>query len=562
MWISTLNNGLFHWNIKQKVLIHYKKQIDKEITLGPIDDQIQHICYDYEKNIVISTKNGLSIFNPATKLFRHFPPLFNNKKGLPARNIKYAFDDGNKIWLATYGSGLQCLDKKTGTFHGITTKEGLPNDALYSVIPDGNGKLWLGTNNGLAVFDPQNKNIVNFNSFDGLPDNEFNGFSATQSERGFLLYSTLNGIVKVDTRRTPSTEKQLHLVVTKFEASNGRIDSIYNTYKKIRYELPPGYNTLYISFALLLNTAPNRYKYKIKLEGYDDNWISLQDANFIRINQLKPGKYTLTVQADDVFTKTKHESKKIYITIKPYWYQHFIFKSILFTLCIVTIILLISQYIKNKLQRQKAEYIKTIAIQNERQRISYEIHDDIGASLSAIKLLTELIIKKSSQNETQKITEIYNAVGDLNTKIREVIWSLNIENDYLDKLINYLEKDAHKLFQNSSIKLSINTPSSVPNIELSGEKRRNISLILRESLHNVIKHSNSNYCNVRFQIYGNVLKIEITDDGHGVEHKIENITTNGLKSIKKRIDLLHGTFSISKGEKTILTFYIPLNSTL
>ncbi|MEJ7741737.1 MAG: two-component regulator propeller domain-containing protein [Nocardioidaceae bacterium] len=172
-----------------------------------------------EKDLILCTKFGFSIFYPSADSFLNLLPGKNYPYELPARNVKYAYDDGKFIWITTYGAGVQKFDKVKHTFTGITTKEGLPNDAVYAVIPDDNGKMWISTNNGLASYNIQSGAVQTFTTQDGLPENEFNGYSAYRSNSGKIFYSTLNGIVSINRRIDVSNPYSPNIVITHFEAN-------------------------------------------------------------------------------------------------------------------------------------------------------------------------------------------------------------------------------------------------------------------------------------------------------------------------------------------------------
>ncbi|HYH16863.1 MAG TPA: two-component regulator propeller domain-containing protein, partial [Flavisolibacter sp.] len=195
-WIASFTTGLFRWNYRMHKLQQFIKN-EKQPDQGPVDNQLQKIVPTKGGHLILCTKYGFSVFDPSSNRFENVPPGKNYPYELPARNVKYAYDDGSAIWVTTYGAGVQKWDKVKRVFTGYTTTEGLPNDAVYSVIPDNYGRLWMGTNNGLAVLDPKSGKIRTYTTKDGLPDNEFNGHSAYKSASGKLFYSTLNGIISV-----------------------------------------------------------------------------------------------------------------------------------------------------------------------------------------------------------------------------------------------------------------------------------------------------------------------------------------------------------------------------
>ncbi|HKC36167.1 MAG TPA: ATP-binding protein, partial [Chitinophagaceae bacterium] len=146
--------------------------------------------------------------------------------------------------------------------------------------------------------------------------------------------------------------------------------------------------------------------------------------------------------------------------------------------------------------------------------------------------------------------------GDISSKMKEVIWSLNTENDQLSSLISYIQRQARSWLENYPCQLHITIPEKIPDLEISGESRRNIFLTVKEAVHNIIKHSGANKVNINIACNEQLI-ISVSDNGKGI-HIDENINTgNGLKNMKQRIHQLNGKFLIQNHEGITLTFEIP-----
>lgn len=187
-----------------------------------------------------------------------------------------------------------------------------------------------------------------------------------------------------------------------------------------------------------------------------------------------------------------------------------------------------------KQQQLEAEIEKMNALQSERDRISIDMHDDLGSGLSSIKLISELLKKKHKDEETQNdLNQIVEYATELTSTMREMVWSLNPRNDRLDKFIYYVQQYAHQFFEPSGIQLHIDIPSDIPETTLNGFVRRNLFLCIKEIFNNIIKHSEANKVRVTLQLNNNEIHISIQDNGKGIS--AESKINNGLYNIKKRI---------------------------
>ena len=163
------------------------------------------------------------------------------------------------------------------------------------------------------------------------------------------------------------------------------------------------------------------------------------------------------------------------------------------------------------------------------------------------------------QQSISEIEKIYQSVGDVSARMKEVIWSLNTENDSLISLINYLQKQAWLMMEHYPGKLTVSIPDTIPDVQISGEARRHIYLAVKEALHNIIKHSGAGKAELIITC-GDKLCIAVSDNGKGID-SLENIPAgNGLKNMRSRMKQLNGNFFIKNREGLTLTFEIPLQS--
>ena len=214
-----------------------------------------------------------------------------------------------------------------------------------------------------------------------------------------------------------------------------------------------------------------------------------------------------------------------------------------------------------KAQNQLKEYEKEIAVykaqQEERERISADMHDELGSGMTAIRLMSEIARNKMKENTPPEIEKISSSADDILNKMNAIIWSMNSGNDTLDNLISYIRSWSQEYFENTSIACSILTPVQIPEKEISGNKRRNIFLCVKESLNNVLKHSSATIVTIKITTNQN-LTIEIADNGIGIDMQNLRRFGNGLKNIAHRMETINGSFNIENRNGTVTTLELPL----
>lgn len=216
---------------------------------------------------------------------------------------------------------------------------------------------------------------------------------------------------------------------------------------------------------------------------------------------------------------------------------------------------------KLKLETERKELEKQVAVlaakQDERNRISTDMHDELGSGVTAIRLMSEIVKSKMKEQTLPEIEKISHSANELINKMNTIIWTMTSSNDSVENLIAYIRSYAVEFFENTAIDCYFSMPASIPPIEISGEKRRNIFLSVKESLTNVLKHSQSTVVRINVTI-SDRLVIEIQDDGVGINMEKLRKFGNGLNNMKKRMASIEGEFNIENHEGTLTTFYLKL----
>ncbi len=217
--------------------------------------------------------------------------------------------------------------------------------------------------------------------------------------------------------------------------------------------------------------------------------------------------------------------------------------------------------IKQEADRQ--EYEKQIAVlsaqQDERSRISADMHDELGSGVTAIRLLSEIARQKTKQQPVEEISRISYNANELMTKMNAIIWSMNPGNDTVNSLVAYIRSYASEYLDNFDMDYHINVPTDIPDTDVSGVKRRNIFLVLKESINNVMKHAKATQVEINIGFAGNTMLIEIADNGKGIDPEKLNQFGNGLKNMQRRMEGIGGSFSILNNNGTTVKLEMPLH---
>lgn len=201
-------------------------------------------------------------------------------------------------------------------------------------------------------------------------------------------------------------------------------------------------------------------------------------------------------------------------------------------------------------QRQRAVLV-------ERERIIADLHDDVGGGLSSIRMMSDLMAQQAGQENTSNTVsfaqKISSTAKDIAQRMHTIIWSLNMENDTLQNMVEYVRQYGVSFFENSPVKFTANNDHNIdPGIQLKGGVRKNLFLIIKEAFHNILKHATASEAYLHVSIEGNKLLIEVKDNGTGIRNP--NQFGNGIRNMRKRAEEINGKLTInSNGGTQILT---------
>lgn len=209
-----------------------------------------------------------------------------------------------------------------------------------------------------------------------------------------------------------------------------------------------------------------------------------------------------------------------------------------------------NQLLQKELEKQKS-------IEAERERISHDMHDDLGAGISALKLQAEFLKQRAEDDDLKNdIDELLKTSEEMNLSMREMLWSLNSGNDTLGSFVDYSKMYAHNFLKKTNIQLNIEEENVVSETIITTEQRRNLFLCLKEALNNAYKHSQSNQLKLSFIQKEKEFMMKISDNGIGINH--EKSEGNGLRNMKRRMQEQNGHCEITTENGTHLFFRIEL----
>ncbi len=574
IWCGTPLRGLEKFDPKTGHSFKYKNIPGDPQSLS--QNNITFISENHEGKLLLGTwGGGLNIMDKKTGKFKVYKNIPEDTNTISNNTICAVYEDDKGLLYIGTANGLDIFNPATGKAKKYFQKDGLSGDVIYSIARDKKGFFWLGTNKGItkASFKNGVMSVKKFDIRDGLPSNEFNSTAICQTRDGHIYSGTNTGFTVFHPDSIKDNPYIPPVYITDFQVFNKSLsldDPLHILKKLIAYTdtivLSYKQNVFSFEFAALNYQIPEKNDYAYKMEGFDKDW-NYTDASkrIATYTNLDPGEYTFRVKAsnNDGIWNEKGVSLRIIIT-PPYW-QTWWFRSIMI-LSLALILGGIVYYVStSRLKKRLAEVQKQREIEAVRARISRDIHDDVGAGLSKIALMSEMGKINSAENaETNlRFGQLSKTASEMIDSLHEIIWAINPKHDTLRSFFGYVRSFTFDFFENTGINYTIDFPPEVEDIHLTPEFRRNIFMIVKETFNNIIRHSKAKNVHLDFSVSGNDFLFKIQDDGIGLGKQTESEFGNGLINMQQRAESLNCTFSINDApiKGVLVTISGKLNET-
>lgn len=543
IWVG--GNALSMYDKKTLQTITYEHRVDDPTSLSSIPVTV--VYEDRQGILWVGTQNGLNKFNRARQNFTHYFSEPSNPNSLSNDYIKSIFEDrDSNLWIGT-SDGLNRLDPERKTFTRYHAKEGLPNTFIYGILGDDHGNLWLSTNGGISKLDPATGTFRNYALKDGLQSREFNTGAYHRSKRtGEMFFGGINGINIFHPDSVKDSSFLPAIVLTDFKKFDLPVKLDIDIANATKLKLDYEENVFSFEFAALDYTHPEKNQYAYMLEGFDKDWVYCGDRRFARYTNLNPGNYTFRVKGTNHDGVWNPQGAALSIAIVPPFWMTWWFK-ILTVAATLAAVAGAAKYVSVRKFQQRLEAIeRQQTLSRERERISKDMHDELGANLTKIAILGELAQQNLAnpqklRSDLQKISATARATID---SMSEIIWAINPKNNSLDNLAAYLRKCAADCFELAAINYRLHFPEAVPGHPISAEFRRHVFLVVKEAIHNVVKHARATEAEVQLISCDHTLEISIRDNGQGFVPETVNGCGNGLRNMSKRMADVGGEFEI------------------
>jgi signal transduction histidine kinase/ligand-binding sensor domain-containing protein len=488
--------------------------------------------------------------------------------GRPIRCLAGTSD--GSLWIGYSAAGVGRL--KGGRFALIGKAQGLQDDSICSLMADERGWIWFGSDHGIFCVNQQDlANVaegkaaavqsIGYAKDHGLPSVQgYYGYSpgAARTRDGRILIPTHAGLAIMYPDRVQTNRVRPPVLIESVSVDN---QVVQTGPSYLTLVLPPHHRKLEVAFTAPSFIEPEKVRFRYRLSGLEQDWVEAGNGRSALYPRLPAGKYQFSVMAGNYAGVWNEAGAYFTLEVRPFLWQTWWFRAVVGAL-LAAAVFAAGRYVSFRmLQRRVRRLEQENALQTERARIAQDIHDDLGARMTQISLLSELT--RHVLPEPQKAGDLVAQIATMSRQgiksLDEIVWAVNPRNDTLPDLLDYAGQYAVDFLQAAGIRCRVDFPATPPPRDIPAPVRHGLFLAIKEALHNIVKHARATEVWLRVSVSDHSLRWEIEDNGRGFDQRPNDALADGVRNMQQRLTGLGGTCSVASraGAGTRIDFEVP-----
>jgi signal transduction histidine kinase/ligand-binding sensor domain-containing protein len=454
----------------------------------------------------------------------------------------------------------------------LDREHGLADNNISQILTDDHDRVWFASRRGIfwvhggrlrdfVAGRAADVHSVMLGKDDGLPYLSCQGLfqpAAWKASDGTLWFATRRGMLRTDPALIGSGNDRPPTVTISRITCDDRTRSptttmeVKSTVKKIELRL-----------SAVNLSAPESVQIRTRLDGFDSDWVVQGPDRVVRYPRLPPGQYVFNTMASTGSGSWNEQTALLTLLVSPPWWQSPWFVAAYVFVSILVIGAIVRRWSHRRLRRRLEQAERDHAIELERSRIARNIHDDVGASLTRISLLTQAA-QQQDRAPSATLEKIHEATRAITRSMDEIVWTVNPRHDNSESLLYYVSNYARGFLEDAGLRCRIESPERLPETVLTSQVRHHLFVGCKEALNNVVKHAHASEVVVRFSARDGFFSVAIADDGQGrpgATAPVDRLCSgNGMGNMRQRMEEIGGICEVASnpGGGTVVTFTVPL----
>lgn len=487
-------------------------------------------------------------------------------------------DPHNGLWIGTQNGLVWRRDD--GSMSVFGEAEGLPESDIRQILFDGVSGLWLGTSAGIVNIDRADAEAVakkqktslrvrEYGIPEGLKSEECPagyGHGSLRLNDGRLVFCTSRGLAIISPSRVPDVSP---VSVARVDQITTGAQPLWTRRATVReavpvVKVPAGTRMLSISYAVPEYLAPDRIRFRYRLERADEAWSESTASRTAQYQNLPPGQYVFRLSMRLRNGDWVDQGALATLIMPALFRQTVWFKGLVVFWCIVLVGAAVWFAERRRNQRRIAALEHERAIEQERSRIARDLHDDIGAALTRVAILGNLTQTDVGDEEITRAhgRELFDTAQRMTRSLREIVWALNPRSGATEDCINFMTQYAQQFLRESGLYCRLDIPEHIPEAIVDARARHALLMAFKEALNNAVKHAGAKGLIVHFEVAKDLLSVRVEDKGCGFDLTMPEAHVrggHGLEAMRQRMNDCGGNFELESvlGKGTTVVLQVP-----
>lgn len=554
--------GILIYNIKNSA-VEYRNEVEINGEKQKIEGS-NSFFIDSKKNWWIGSSRGLLYINTGTGKAKFFRHMVDDTNSLVSSRIMDINETKSGEIIVATTKGLSILKDPDGNtrFKNYHNVKGLSNNFIYGLLRDEKGNFWMSTNFGISVLNTEKMEFKSYSASDGVCINEFNSAGFHKSFDGELLFGGIGGLVSIYPDKQIINKNVPDIYLKSLRVEN-YTDSLTNTTTTLLLN----YNQNKITFEFIVPDFSGADNINLFYRfSSSSKWTKINPSQVFSLQfaKLAPGTYNLEVIA---INSEGIESKPLtysFIINPPYWNTWWFYVFIVIGIIVITWAIYRIR-LHNKIEHIKeVERVRKEENEKVRKAAALDLHDEFGNGLTRISMLIEMARIHIPQ-ENKEANSVLDVISQNSQRLyqgtKDFIWSINPGNDNLYEIIIRIKDFGDELFYGTGCTFQVHgLKEEFRTVKQLPSAGRNITMIFKEALSNIIKHSKATQVELIVESNGSAIAIKLKDNGIGFE-TVAGKNSFGLSNMQQRANRAGVGINIhsekNKGTEITLTINKP-----
>jgi signal transduction histidine kinase/ligand-binding sensor domain-containing protein len=445
-------------------------------------------------------------------------------------------DHEGRLWIGFRYLGLgRVLDAPDGPprIERLTTADGLLSDAIQALAEDARGRIWIGTARGIQVLDPATGRLRRLTMADGLAGDLVHHLHADR--QGRLWVATATGLSRVDPAIEGMVTRPPPVYITRLRSAGAERRIPPTGLRELAgLRLASGQSDLLVEFVGLSFARERALRYQYRLGGAGERWSAPSEERVVNLARLAPGSYRLEARAVNEEGAVSERPAVVELEVlRPFWQRAWFVALVAAALAALAL----------WLHRQRVG--RLLALERVRSQIAGDLHDDVGAGLAEMAILSEVARGQDGPVADATLGRLADRARQLREALADTVWAVDPRRDRADELVRRMREVAYNLLGADAVAVDFSAPDEdrLVRLALAPDQRRDLLLLFQELVHNVSRHAGASRVEVRFAAVGGELLLSVRDDGVGFDpDRVEE--GHGLGSLRTRVARLGGRLEV------------------